>query len=145
MVDQVTVFIENDRGRLAALCRSMGDAGISMRTLTLADTADYGVVRIICDAPHTTRALLDDAGYRVAVTKVLAVKIPNRPGGLADLFEALDSEDINIEYAYCFSIGDQYAIDIVRTEQIESAQVVAREAGFDVLEPQDLYVPDAES
>ena len=83
MISQLTVFLANERGRLAAACRTLADAGFNMHSLVLADTADFGVVRIFCDRPDEAAALLVDAGYRAAVTPVIAVRVPNEPGGLA--------------------------------------------------------------
>ncbi|MDR2800905.1 MAG: amino acid-binding protein, partial [Desulfovibrio sp.] len=105
MIDQITVFLENDKGRLAALARTIGEAGISMHALTVADTSEYGVVRIIADEPIKAREILAAKGFRVALTKVFAVEVPDHAGGLATLLDALDAAGLNVEYAYCFAIA----------------------------------------
>ena len=142
MVEQVSVFLENKSGRLAELTRVLGDAGINMHALMVADTSDFGVARIICDAPERAKTLLDEAGFGASVAKVLAVEVPDRPGGLADLLEALQSADLNVEYAYCFvDPSGNAAIDVFRVDDQRAGKVLSA-AGFRVLTPADLYSPD---
>ena len=93
MIDQVSVFLENSTGRLAELCRALGNAGIDMHALMVADTEEFGVVRIICDTPSAAPRTFSTAeGFSVTLTPVLAVEIPDRPGGLADVLEALGAQ-----------------------------------------------------
>jgi hypothetical protein len=139
MIKQLTVFLENDKGRLASLCRTLGNAGISMHALTVADTLDYGVARIICDTPEQARTLLVDAGYRAKLVDVLAFKVPNSAGGLAGILDLLDEHDINLEYAYCFGASGDQAIDIIRIDEVEAALAIAGDVGFEFYEPQELY------
>ena len=140
MIDQITVFLENDRGRLAAMCRTLGDAGISMRLLTIADTANYGVARVICDMPQKACQVLSDAGYRAKVIPVCAVSIPDQAGGLAALFEAFDEAEINVEYAYCFSSSDGDATNVLRVDDDERVAEIVHKAGFKLLGPKDVYL-----
>ena len=141
MIDQITVFLENSEGRLAALCRTLADAEVDMSALTIADTTDYGVVRIICDDPDRALEVLDAADYRAVATKVSAIQVPNRPGGLAELLETLDSLALNIEYGYCFSVGGEKAVDVLKirgAEQTAEAAHALEAAGFKLLSPEDL-------
>ena len=103
MIDQITVFLENAEGRLSALCRTLAEANVNMSALTIADTADYGVVRIICDDPALALDALNAADYRAVATKVSAIAVPNEAGGLSKLLDTLDALNLNIEYGYCFS------------------------------------------
>ena len=96
MIEQLTVFLENEKGRLAAACQTLADAGINMHALNLADTADFGVVRMLCDTPEAASGALKAAGYRAAVTPVLGVRVHNVPGRLARLLSFLDEQDSNI-------------------------------------------------
>ncbi|MDR2957825.1 MAG: ACT domain-containing protein [Coriobacteriales bacterium] len=130
MIDQLTVFLENKKGRLAALCRALGDAGISMHALTIADTERYGVVRIIADNPTKAQSVLSEQGFRASLTKVLAVEVPDVPGGLAQLLEAFELADVNIEYAYCFSAADGKAIDVIRIDDNEAAEAAIQSIGY---------------
>ncbi len=144
MVEQVSVFLENKSGRLAELTRSLGDAGVDMHALMVADTSDFGVVRIICDRPAHAKRLLDEAGFGASVAEVVAVEVPDRPGGLAEVLEVLGLAGLNVEYAYCFvkSSGD-CAVDVLKVDD-RRAEAVLAEAGFAVLGPSDLYTLDSE-
>ena len=136
MVEQITVFLENAEGRLSALCRTLADAGVNMSALTIADTTDYGVVRIICENPQQAAEVLAAADYRVVVTKVSAIAVPNEPGGLAKLLDVLDEMDLNIEYGYCFSVNGETAVDVLKIRGAEKADEAARAleaAGFKLL------------
>ncbi|MGI6755742.1 MAG: hypothetical protein ACOX4F_07025 [Atopobiaceae bacterium] len=141
MIDQLTVFLENAEGRLAKLVRSIAQAGINMQALTLADTPEYGVVRIICTDALLARAALEAEGYSAMVTKVAAVEVPNKPGGLADLLGILDELDIPVEYGYCFSAKDERAIDILKIKLPEDATAATsalEKAGFRLLDQEDI-------
>jgi hypothetical protein len=139
MIDQVTVFLENREGRLAALCRILGDAGISMHALTVADTAQYGVVRIIADTPAKACEALVSEGFRATLTQVYAVEVPDHAGGLAALLEAFYEADINVEYAYCFAAEGGKAVDILRVDNHDEAERIITSAGFRVISPKELY------
>jgi hypothetical protein len=135
MVKQLTVFLENSPGRLAGLTRALGDAGVNMRALMVADTAEFGVVRIICDRPDVAREALEAAGFGVSVTDVIAVEVPDRPGGLADILEILGGIGVNVEYAYCYvEPGGSAAVDVFRVEDIHGARVALEAAGIRVLD-----------
>jgi hypothetical protein len=139
MIDQITVFLENDKGRLAALCRALGDAGISMHALTVADTAHYGVARIVADTPARAVEVLKAAGFRSSLTRVFAIEVPDKAGGLASLLEALDAANINVEYAYCFAADGGKAIDVLRIDNPSDAEKIIADAGFRVVRPEELY------
>ena len=142
MIDQVSVFLENRAGRLAGLCRCLGDAGIDMHALMVADTEEFGVVRIICDTPNRAKELLDDQGFSATVTSVIAAEIPDRPGGLADVLEALGATGISVEYAYCFvEPSGAAAVDIFKVDAPGADEALSK-AGFRSLAPAELYTPD---
>ena len=135
MIDQLAVFIENKAGRLTALCKTLGDAGINMNALSVADTADYGVARIICSDPVKAAELLRDAGFRATTTKVVAVEVPDTPGVLAGVFAALEERGINVEYSYCFANNGK-AVDALKAPEEAIAALSA--AGYSVLHQADL-------
>ncbi len=137
MIDQLTVFLENTKGRLTSLCRALGDANIQMHSLALADTTDYGIARIICDDPKGAVAAISEAGFTANLTKVVAVEVPDVPGGLANVLDALDGADVNIEYSYCFADAKNGATVAFKVDQ--SAIDALEGAGFKVLHPEDLY------
>lgn len=141
MIDQITVFLENSEGRLAALCRTLANADVSMSALTIADTTDYGVVRIICDKPQKAVEVLNESDYRAVATKVSAIAVPNEAGGLARLLETLDDMKLNIEYGYCFSLNGDTAVDVLKIRGAEQASEAAKAieaAGFKLLTLEDL-------
>ena len=141
MISQLTVFLENEEGRLAAATRAIADAGINMRALFLADTEDFGVARIFCDTPKAAEAALKAAGYRATITPVLGVRVPNVKGGLATLLEHLDEHGVNIEYGYCFSVNDDYAVDVLKVTD-EDIEDELRAAGFELVAPEEVYAVD---
>ena len=131
MIEQLTVFIENADGRLTALCRALADARVNMHALVVADTSEYGIVRIICDAPERGAEALEAAGFRAARAHVVGVQVPHVPGGLAEVFAALDEAGLSIEYSYCFA--DAKGTATVALKAAEGAEPVLREAGFSVV------------
>ena len=143
MIEQLSVFLENEKGRLARMCRVLGEAGHDMRALVVADTSEYGVARVICDRPHAARQALEKAGFAVSVTAVIAVEVPDRPGGLAAMLELLDGAGVNVEYLYCFlRPGAGTAVDIVRVAEVDKASGLLLEAGLSLVPAGSVYAPD---
>ena len=141
MIDQITVFLENSEGRLAALCNTLADAEVNMQALTIADTAEFGVVRIICSEPERAIEVLNEQDFRAVVTKVAAIGVPNVPGGLAKLLKKLDELNVNIEYGYCFSLNGEMAVDVFKIhapEKADEAAAAVEAAGFKVLTQEDI-------
>jgi len=144
MIEQVSVFLENRPGHLALLARTLANAGVNMRALMVADTEQFGVVRVICDRPHLAKRVLEDQGFGVSITRVIAVEMPDRPGGLAEVLEALGAEGINVEYAYAFVEPDaDAAVDIFKVDDERAAAVLAA-AGMRVIEADKLYEQDSD-
>ena len=142
MIDQLSVFLENKSGRLASLTRSLGEAGINMHALMVADTSQFGVIRIICDTPKRAKAILEADGYGASITKVSAIEIPDRPGGLADVLEALDHAGANVEYAYCFvKPSGAGAVDVFKVDN-EDAEATLAATEFRVMSAEELYAID---
>jgi hypothetical protein len=139
MISQVTVFLENAEGRLAALTRVMARAEINMKALSIAENDEYGVIRIIC--PDTDKAVeaLNEAGYRVMKTPVSAIAISDTAGGLSKLMEIFDEANVNVQYGYCFSEANQ-AIAVMKIPAANSVAVAEKvaAAGFKVLTQADL-------
>lgn len=101
-VKQISVFLENKSGRLAQVTRALGDNQINIRALSIADTTDFGILRLIVDKPEEANSILWAEGFMVSETAVIAVEVPDRPGGLADILATLGQAGINIEYLYAF-------------------------------------------
>lgn len=133
-IHQLSLFLENSPGKTAEPCRLLAGAGINIRTLTLADTEQFGILRLIVSDWESARLLLQDAGYVVNVTEVVAVEVDDRPGGLARLLETLGSSGVNIEYMYAFTFGREgRAVLIFRFNQPDAAVRHLRAAGINVL------------
>lgn len=138
MMEQVSVFLENRPGHLAELARTLADADVNMRAMMVADTEQFGVVRVICDKPSVAKSTLEAAGFGVSITNVLAVEMPDRPGGLADVLETLGREGINIEYVYAFvEPNANAAIEIFRVDDDRATEVLTA-AGIKVVGPEVL-------
>ena len=105
-IKQISVFLENRPGALSEMTRVLGDNGIDMRAFSLAETSDFGIARIIVEDVYRTTTVLKDAGYINSVTNVLALSIPNVPGGLSDVLASLGKAGVNVEYIYAF-VGAQ--------------------------------------
>jgi len=139
-VEQISIFIENKFGRLAEVTRVLGDAGVNIRTLSLADTSDFGILRLIVNDTEKAKTVLKERGFTVNKTEVVAVEIPDRPGGLADILQALDADGINVEYMYAFveRCGEN-AVMIFRFDETRKAIATLSERGFTVLPGERLY------
>lgn len=139
-VMQISVFLENKSGRLLDVARHLGGAGVNIRALSVADTSDFGVVRLIVDDPEKAHNSLKADGFTVKKTPVVSVEVSDSPGGLAAVFEPLVSNGINVEYLYCFIVrSGENAVVIMRVEESERAAVVLQESGFRVLDGEELY------
>jgi hypothetical protein len=140
MIEQVSVFLENDNGRLADLTKSLGDAGISMHNLMIAETGDYGVIRIVTDMPDYALEVLQRDGYNARLTSLFGIRIADRPGSLAELLGAFESAGVGIEYAYGFCTADGRAVCILRFDNNELAQSVAESNNLELLTTAELFV-----
>jgi hypothetical protein len=101
-IRQVSVFIENKVGRIMEITEVLGESKINLRALSLADTSDFGILRMIVDNVDKALRVLKDRGFIVKETEVVAVEVPDKPGGLAQVLEVLCIENINVEYMYAF-------------------------------------------
>lgn len=138
-IHQLSVFVENKPGRLAAPCRLLANAGIDIVTLSLADTQQYGILRLVMRDWQRALTVLQEAGMVVKVTEVLAVEVPDRPGGLADLLDIVGRSDVNLEYMYAFAekVGDK-ALLVFRFDDPDKAIHVLSDANVNVLNGVDL-------
>ncbi len=139
-LEQISIFLENKSGRLAEVTRVLADAGINIRALSLADTADFGILRLIVNDTEKAKQVLKENGFTVGKTEVIGVEVPDRPGGLAGILEVLQKEDINVEYMYAFvqKSGDS-AIIIFRFDELDRAIEALQKAGVRVLKGEEIY------
>ncbi|MGV8078468.1 MAG: ACT domain-containing protein [Syntrophales bacterium] len=139
-VEQISVFLENKPGVLEEVMKALKEANINIRTLSLADTSDFGILRLIVNDVAVTSAVLKEKGFRVSRTTVVAVEVPDRPGGLHSILEALGGEAINIEYLYAFvEKSGENAVIIFRYDNPDRAIEVLQKKGFSVLSGEKLY------
>jgi hypothetical protein len=139
-IHQLSLFLENRPGQLIEPCRILANAGIDIRTLTLADTQQFGILRLIVSDWQAGTAALRDAGYVTNLTEVVAVEVPDRPGGLAELLELLDGSRVNIEYMYAFTFGRvDRAVLIFRFDDPDRALELLAAARINVVEAVDVY------
>ncbi len=138
-VDQISVFLENKFGRLAEVTNVLASHQINLRAVSLADTADFGILRLIVNDPENTLAVLKENGFTVAKTEVLAIEVPDRPGGLAGILDDLSAQQINVEYLYAFvQKSGENAIIICRFDNSDAAAVALKTAGVHLLSKDDI-------
>jgi len=132
--DQISIFLENKSGRLAEVTDLLARNGINLRALSLADTADFGIFRLMVNEPDRAAALLKDSGFTVGRNEVVAVVVPDRPGGLSNILGTLQGKGINVEYMYAFvQKSEGNAVLIFRFDDADKAIAALREAGVRVL------------
>ncbi|MEA3401549.1 MAG: hypothetical protein U9R79_09950 [Armatimonadota bacterium] len=142
LAKQVSVFLENKSGRLAEVCQTLGAHDINIRALCIADTSDFGILRLIVDDPDAAVDVLQSEGFSVGSTGVLALRIPDRPGGLGEVLEHLQAEEINVEYMYAFFItiaGDAVVLFKVADSVLDTTLGLLEEAGITVIPGQEVY------
>ena len=138
-VEQIAVFIENKSGRLAEISKILADNGINIRALSMADTADFGILRLIVDDVSKAQEVLKDNGFTVGKTNVLAVEVPDKTGGLATVLKAFEDAGLNIEYMYAFvNKSGEKAVLIFRFEDMDKAIESLQAEGFTILNGEQL-------
>jgi len=139
-LNQLSVFLENKPGRLSVPCQVLSAAGINILTLSLADTQQFGILRLIVRDWRKAKEALEKAGCVVTVSEVVAAEVDDRPGGLARLLEIIDRAGINLEYMYAFTYrGQDNAVLVFRFENPDAAISVLKAAKVNVLAEVELY------
>jgi len=137
---QISLFLENKPGHLSAVCRLLAEKNINILTLSLADTEQFGILRLIVEDWAGTKEVLESAGNVVTVTDVVATEVEDRPGGLAELLAVVQEAGINIEYMYAFTFrSGGRAIMIFRFDEPDAAIAALQRRGFNVLQGVDLF------
>jgi hypothetical protein len=138
--EQISVFLENKAGRLCEVTGVLAEAQINIRALALADTSDFGVLRLIVDQTEKAKEALKKAGFTVGKTSVLAVEVPDRPGGLYEILNLLQTNNINVEYMYAFvQQSGSNAVMIFRFDNTDEALRVIQKKGLRIIDGQTLY------
>lgn len=139
-VEQLSVFLENKAGRLAEVASILGHNDVNIRALSLADTTDFGILRLIVNDREKAKKVLKGAGFTVGITQVIAVEVEDRPGGLARILKMLADQGINVEYMYAFverSSGN--AVLIFKFEDLDKAIEVLKGYGVKVIPGERVY------
>ena len=139
-VKQLSVFVENRPGRLSAITKLLGDANINIRAMSIADTKDFGILRLIVDDAEKALKILKDEGCSVTITNVLVLRITDRPGSLAQAMNALYKDNISVEYMYATFINTESntACLVLRVDDNDKATVALYDSGYKLLSQNEL-------
>ena len=137
---QTSIFLENRKGRLWKALSILRGADINIRALSIADTSEFGILRMIVPDPAKARQVLEENNFVVKTNDVIGVEISDEPGGLDTIVEILTKADINVEYLYAFveKKADQ-AIVVLRTEDIDAGVKALKEGGANLISPEEIY------
>ena len=139
-LNQLTVFVENEQGALVAITDALAAANIDIRALSIADTKDFGILRLIVDGNDAAIAALQEKGCLVKTTPVVGVKIGDAPGKLARALDVIDEAGINIEYLYAFlTRTEKHAYVVIRVADNNTAERVLEAAGFHMITDADVH------
>lgn len=140
MIKQISVFVENKKGRLAKITEVLGQGGVDLIALSIADTTNFGIMRCIVSEPEKAITLLKDNGFTASTTEVIVAEVSDQPGGLARVLRLLDQADISVEYLYSFvRTPNENALILFRVEDIVTATKALQEGGVKLLSEQDVY------
>lgn len=138
-VEQISIFLENKAGRLAEVTSILSKAGINIKALALADTSEFGILRLIVDQHEAAQKALKESGFTVGLTNVVAVEVSHEPGGLHKILTILEQRDINVEYMYGFPCQGAEAIIVFRFDRTELAVEVLQQNGVRIFTSQEVY------
>ena len=137
---QISVFLENRKGRLWKALNILSQAKINIRALSIADTSEFGILRMIVPQPEEAKKILEENNFVVKVNDVIAVGVSDEPGGLDEILSVLSNSDINVEYLYAFvEKKGEKAIVVLRTDDIDAGIKALEEGGITMLSPQEVY------
>lgn len=138
IIKQLSIFLENKSGRLTEVLQSLGEEKISIAALTIADTSEYGILRMVVSEPEKALKVLKERQFSVNLTDVLSIATPSEAGSFARALKLLSDEGISIEYMYAFSMGNKAAI-VMRTENIPATIEVMQKHKMELLNASKLY------
>ncbi|MGI6621813.1 MAG: acetolactate synthase [Clostridiaceae bacterium] len=140
-VKQVSVFLENKSGRLAEVSRILGQNSIDIRALSIADTAEFGILRLIVNNPDLAVEVLTEKGFSVGTTEVIAIRVDDKPGGLSQALNCLEENDIGIEYMYAFigNVGSCKALVIIRVDDVQYAMETLEKNNIEIVPSEKIY------
>ena len=130
---QISVFIENRKGRLGEILDVLKGNGVNILSMSLADTTEYGILRIISDKPQEGKNALAAAGFSAMLTEIFILKVPHTPGGLHNILHAISEEEINVEYMYGLSVDGENASIVIKTSDPEKADIIFAKRGIETI------------
>lgn len=140
MIKQLSIFLENKKGRMWKALDVLEKAGINIRALSLADTSDFGILRLVVPEPDRAQEVLEENGFLVKVGEVIAVGITDKPGGLNKILKILNKSGINLEYLYAFvEQNKNRAIVVLHPENIDAGLEALEKGNADVLSEEEVY------
>jgi hypothetical protein len=141
LISQISVFLENKQGRLAEVTRILGENNIDISALSIADTTDFGILRLIVNQPGKAIEILQQHGFAASINSVIAIEVEDKPGGLAKALSILDKKGISIEYMYAFvgTCKNENAMVLLRVEDPQSALEILKNEDFIIKSPNDVY------
>ena len=138
-IKQLTVFVQNKKGTVVSVTDILSENNINLRALSIAETQDFGILRLIVDDVATAKAVLEENGYLIKVIDVVGVKIGDEPGKLTAALDVLDKKDINVEYLYAFMARtEKHAYVVLRVEDNAVAEAALTDAGFKMISEADI-------
>lgn len=138
-IKQLTVFVQNQKGSLVSVTDILAKNNVNIRALSIAETEDFGILRLIVNDEITAQKVLEEQGYLIKVVEVVGVKIGDEPGKLTAALEVLDKSDINVEYLYAFMTRTQkHAYVVLRVENNNDAEASLTNAGFHLITSSDV-------
>lgn len=139
-IKQVSIFLENKPGHLNHACKVIADAGINLVTLSLSDTDQFGILRVIVKEWSEAEKILLEAGFVVKVTDVIAAEVEDQPGGLHTILDVIENSDINIEYMYAYTVKiNNKAVLMFRFDDADQALTILKNAGIKIISSSDLF------
>ena len=133
-IKQLTVFVENRQGALVSITETLSKNSINMRALSIAETQDFGILRLIVNDEEAAKNILEKEGYLIKITDVVGVKISDEPGKLSEALKVLNENHINMEYLYAFMLRtEKHAYVVIRVEDNDCAESALRNAGFKIV------------
>lgn len=138
---QISIFLENRKGRLWKALNILSNANINIRALSIADTSEFGILRMIVPEPEQAKDILEEANFVVKVNEVIAVGVSDKPGGLETVLELLNKSDINVEYLYAFvEKKGEKAMVVIRTEDIDAGVTALEKGGITLMSSEEVNV-----
>jgi hypothetical protein len=136
---QISVFIENRKGRIGDVLKVLKGSDVNILSLSIADTSEYGLFRIIVDKPETGKKALSEAGFSAMLSDIFIISVPHEPGSLHEILQVISDEEISVEYMYGLSVAGEEASIVLKTSDTDKAMQVFKKHGVKTLLDKELF------